>query len=332
MPEEKERQLTEAVRQVLAAEDVSEKNGRFYRDLSLLVLQTEEPGAFETVSTYQVEDLERICPMYIMTQEDYNHLTGNQVTVSEGECMVITQISPYQEKTLTLLGNTYQVVPAKDNGLWDEADIMGPEVYYVLVANLNEMRVLAAKQKEAVLEPTSSIKLHYEFDLDTDDETQKKIYRKIMEKMAGISLNVMIESAAVKRSSYYSLYAGLLFLGIFLGTLFVMATVLIIYYKQVTEGYEDKGRFEIMQKVGLSKAEIRASIRSQILLMFFLPLAAAALHITMAFPLITRLLAAMNLTNVRLFAVTTAGTLGAFAAVYTAVYLLTSKVYLKIVS
>ena len=111
-----------------------------------------------------------------------------------------------------------------------------------------------------------------------------------------------------------------------------MATVLIIYYKQVTEGYDDKSRFEIMQKVGLSKAEIRRSIRSQILLMFFLPLAAAAVHISAAFPIITRLLAAMNLTNVALFAATTAGTLAVFAAVYAAVYVLTSRVYFKIVS
>lgn len=111
-----------------------------------------------------------------------------------------------------------------------------------------------------------------------------------------------------------------------------MATVLIIYYKQVTEGYEDKSRFGIMQKVGLTRAEIKGSIHSQMLLMFFLPLAAAAMHITAAFPIITKLLAAMNLANVRLFAAATAGTLAVFAVVYTAVYMLTSRVYLRIVS
>lgn len=111
-----------------------------------------------------------------------------------------------------------------------------------------------------------------------------------------------------------------------------MATVLIIYYKQVTEGYDDKIRFEIMQKVGLSKAEIRSSIRSQILMMFFLPLAASGVHIMFAFPMIARLLALMNMTNVKLFAWCTAGTFGVFAAAYCAVYMMTSRVYMKIVS
>lgn len=153
-----------------------------------------------------------------------------------------------------------------------------------------------------------------------------------MHKASVIPEGIQGESAAEGRASYFSLNAGLLFLGIFLGTLFVMATVLIIYYKQVTEGYEDKSRFGIMQKVGLTRAEIKGSIHSQMLLMFFLPLAAAAMHITAAFPIITKLLAAMNLANVRLFAAATAGTLAVFAVVYTAVYMLTSRVYLRIVS
>ena len=140
------------------------------------------------------------------------------------------------------------------------------------------------------------------------------------------------EAAAEEWGFYFSLHAGLLFLGIFLGAIFIMATVLIIYYKQVTEGYDDKIRFEIMQKVGLSKAEIRSSIRSQILMMFFLPLAASGVHIMFAFPMIARLLALMNMTNVKLFAWCTAGTFGVFGAAYCAVYMMTSRVYMKIVS
>lgn len=197
---------------------------------------------------------------------------------------------------------------------------------------MEEMQILETLQQTQAEEFASHIQYHYGFDLDQDKDTQIRIFEEIMTKASVIPEGFRGECAALQRASYYSLNAGLLFLGLFLGALFVMATVLIIYYKQVTEGYDDKGRYEIMQKVGLSGTEIKQSIRSQILLMFFLPLAAAAMHITAAFPLITKLLSAMNLTNVRLFAATTTGTLAVFAVIYAAVYILTSRVYLKIVS
>lgn len=131
---------------------------------------------------------------------------------------------------------------------------------------------------------------------------------------------------------FYSMYGGFLFLGLFLGLVFIIATVLIIYYKQLSEGYDDKERFEIMQKVGLSRPEIRKAIRSQILVVFFLPLGMAVVHICFAFKMITKLLLVFNLTNVTLFAVCTLCTVAVFAIIYAIVYLLTAKVYYKLVS
>ena len=110
-----------------------------------------------------------------------------------------------------------------------------------------------------------------------------------------------------------------------------MATVLIIYYKQISEGYDDKERFNIMQKVGLSKAEIKKSINRQILMVFFLPLVFAVIHIAFAFPMITKLLATLNLINVPLLRLCTVVTILVFAVIYTVVYFLTARVYLKIV-
>ena len=127
------------------------------------------------------------------------------------------------------------------------------------------------------------------------------------------------------------MYGGFLFLGVFVGALFLMATVLIIYYKQISEGYEDKKRFEIMQNVGLSAREIKSAIRSQVLTMFFLPLVTAAVHICFAFPMIARLLALLNLRNVGLFAVSTAGAVLLFAVFYGVIYGVTSKKYYEIV-
>ena len=129
-----------------------------------------------------------------------------------------------------------------------------------------------------------------------------------------------------------ALYGGLLFVGLFLGLLFTMAMILIIYYKQITEGYEDRERYRIMRKVGLSRREIRRSISSQILIVFFLPLAAAGLHVTFAFPGIVTMFRALSMTNVTLIAGCALGSFAGFAVLYGAVYLLTARVYYRIVS
>ena len=130
----------------------------------------------------------------------------------------------------------------------------------------------------------------------------------------------------------YAVTGGFLFLGLFLGLIFVLATVLIIYYKQLSEGYDDAERFEIMQRVGLSRPEIKKAIRSQILMVFFLPLLAAVVHICFAFGMIVKMLAMFNLTNTTLFAICTLSTVAVFAVIYLIVYLLTAKVYYKLVS
>ena len=129
----------------------------------------------------------------------------------------------------------------------------------------------------------------------------------------------------------YGLSGGFLFLGVFLGIVFLMATVLIIYYKQVSEGYEDNARFEIMRKVGLSEREARRAIRSQILTVFFMPILVAAIHIAFDFNLVVLLLRLFSLTNVKLTALCTLGTLLVFCSVYAVVYALTARSYYKIV-
>ena len=132
-------------------------------------------------------------------------------------------------------------------------------------------------------------------------------------------------------SDIFGLAGGFLFLGVFLGLVFMMAAVLIIYYKQVSEGYEDQRRFDIMRKVGLSRREARRSIRSQILTVFFLPLIVAAVHIAFDFRLMLQLLTMFQLHNVTLTTLCTLGTLAVFCVIYAAVYLLTARAYYKIV-
>ena len=130
---------------------------------------------------------------------------------------------------------------------------------------------------------------------------------------------------------FYDLYGGLLFIGLFLGLLFLMATAMIIYYKQISEGYEDKKRYEIMQKVGMTRHEVRATISSQILTVFFLPLAGAVIHLLFAFPMIRRMLLLFYLDNIALFALCTAATVLVFGGVYALIYWITARMYDHIV-
>ena len=134
------------------------------------------------------------------------------------------------------------------------------------------------------------------------------------------------------REIYYGMYGGFLFIGLFLGVLFLMATVLIIYYKQISEGYEDKTRFEIMQNVGMSHSEVKKTISSQVLIVFFLPLIVTGMHIAVSFRIINKMLMLLGLANTGLFIVCTIASMLAFSVVYGIVFVITAKSYYKIVS
>lgn len=143
---------------------------------------------------------------------------------------------------------------------------------------------------------------------------------------------IFIESLEAAREEFYSLYGGLFFLGLFLGLLFIMGTVLIIYYKQITEGYEDRQRYVIMQQVGMSSREVRDKIKTQVLSVFFLPLVTAAIHVAVSLKMVIKLLTVFNLTNVPLFVLWTFITFVGFAVIYSLVYRATAKVYYRIVA
>lgn len=139
------------------------------------------------------------------------------------------------------------------------------------------------------------------------------------------------ESRDANREQIYVLYGGLFFIGIFLGTMFLMVTVMIIFYKQISEGYDDKARYEIMEKVGMSNDEVKKSITSQVRMVFFLPIILAACHLAAAFPLLRRLLVMFNLTDIKLIAICMSATFLVFVAIYYIVFKITSRAYYRIV-
>ncbi len=162
------------------------------------------------------------------------------------------------------------------------------------------------------------------------DDAVTKVLRDKKDNEADYSA-MLVETRENKRQDFYGLYGGLFFLGIFLGIMFLMITVLIIFYKQISEGYEDRERFIIMEKTGMSKKDVKTSIRSQIRTVFLLPIAVAAIHVTAAFPMIKKLLLMLNMANYKLYAKCTIVTILVFAVIYIIVFLLTSRTYYKIV-
>ena len=204
--------------------------------------------------------------------------------------------------------------------------------HYIIVKDMDILRSMYEKQAAVYGENKSNMRQYIGFDLDAGDDIRIAVYQDIRTYLSDNSFKGYAEGRAAEKDGFYSLYGGLFFLGIFLGVLFIMATVLIIYYKQISEGYDDKERFDIMQKVGMSHAEVKKTIHSQVLTVFFLPLLIACVHIAFAFRFITRMLAVFNLTNLALFALCTAGTILLFALLYALVYTLTARSYYKIVS
>ncbi len=180
----------------------------------------------------------------------------------------------------------------------------------------------------------------YGFDTGLDDDANSRFahdldleFCQLFENSGSFDFrSIMVDARADSTADFYGSYGALFFIGILLSGVFLSAAVLIIYYKQISEGYEDARRFDIMQKVGMTKREIRASISSQLRLVFVLPLAAAGVHLTFAFPMIRRLLTLFSLYNTGLFVRTTLVSFAVFAAFYWLVYRMTSGVYYRIVS
>lgn len=257
----------------------------------------------------------------MITQEEYNRIEKQNVSLKEQEILTYTTNGKCGKKQINIAGQNYQV--KKELSEMTSQPKSTAEMYktlYIVFAN--------AEQIERI-EPFSYAD---KFNLKGDDGKQKEALEQIQNEFYEKFPDGTMESRMLSRSSFYELYGGLFFIGIYLGSMFIMATVLIIYYKQISEGYDDRERYQIMQKVGMSKKEVKRSIRSQVLSVFFLPLVVAVIHVAVAFKVMTKILGVLNLTNVSLFAVCTIITIAVFAVFYIIVYSITAKEYYRIVN
>ncbi len=263
---------------------------------------------------------------------DYNKITGREVSLEEDEILICLNGEAYKKERFTIFHTSF-FVKEDLKELFADAGRQGSayEGYYAVVKDTRVAEKLAEEARMMNDALPGRMDSYIGFDLETEDEEVLRVCEALNGRLKEKYPDAYIESAAMSKESFFALYGGLFFLGIFLGVIFIMATVLIIYYKQISEGYEDKGRFDIMQKVGMSREEIRSTIRGQVLMVFFLPLVTAVIHIAFAFRMITKLLVTLNLNNVRLFGYCTAGTILMFALLYGLVYGLTAREYYKIV-
>lgn len=303
---------------------------RDYTELYFPLVKTDDGFTADEEASSGVSDM---ISFYVLTQEDFKRIGGEQLELSDG--VAVYDSTESVSDTFELFGDEFTVEKRLDSLPQKSAmqDIV--QVICVVVPD-EEMLLNLYELKTQAVGDDQGAGINYIIGLDMNGSKEEKmacaeLVRTAVSQEADNSYVSYVESKQESEADFYVTYGGLFFLGIFLGALFVMATVLIIYYKQISEGYDDAGKYEIMQKVGMSRQEVKASIRSQVLSVFFLPLLMAGVHIAFAFPIISRLLALMNLTNTVLFAGCTVTTLIIFAVFYAIVYALTARTYYRIV-
>ena len=295
-----------------------------------------------TVDSANTDTMEYVTQIYLVSLDEYNQSMDTQKTLNKNEVFIYCVRRTYDNSTITLSDGTTLTVKEQLSSMMntgESAMLIIPSVFIVT----NDMDSLVKSfNKELGDMPQKylcRLESSYLFDTDLSDKQQielaQEIHKQIIELDSSDNsqyYSYSIECKAQERDEFYGTFGGIFFLGIFLSIIFLSATVLIIYYKQITEGYEDEARFEIMRKVGMTAQDIRNSINSQMLTVFFLPLAIAAIHTAFAFSIVQKLLAIFNLYNTTLSLMVTLVTIVIFGIFYGIVYKITSNAYYTIVS
>lgn len=271
--------------------------------------------------------------LMMLTLEDYNREVNQSIILEEDEAMLQTSGVKIDSDYFELGDQAFKIKELTDlPSLLDQNTQLVDTLIVVLPDAETIDRIAANYNPEGdpyLMNWKSS--LFWETNA-TEDEKQS--YAETMEQSIsdhGQNIGVFYESRTGNRQEWYSMNGGFLFLGIFLGGLFTIGTVLITYFKQVSEGYDDRERVQIMQKVGLDKETTREATRNQLVWMFTLPILTAVIHTAFAYPIIQKMLILFGITSHQLLIACTAGVVVAFSFIYWVIYKITSRVYLKIV-
>ena len=279
--------------------------------------------------------------LFVVPLEDYNRIMGTQQTLDDDEVLIYGYRTDYDAPTIRVNdGQTYRVKEVVDDWVSNgEASMTVIPTVYVFTNDVDAFTKPMQGMTTDWGTPMMTFDWMYCFDMDATEEEIADVFYAIRNSqwMNGLYeskevTSVTAECQDIEREGFYAMFGGLLSLGILLSILFLAAAVLIIYYKQISEGYEDQKRFDIMRKVGMTKRDIRKSINSQMLTVFFLPLVTAGIHLSVAFPIIHKILQMFNMHNIALHIATTAGCFLIFGVFYALVYRITSNAYYSIVS
>lgn len=339
MAEESEKLFKDTVDGILEKHGARAKNIMKYHSVTTSGLLTSggevifDKSAFGYFDFSSFPDVHQI---YLVPIEDYNYMMGKNETLSDDEVLIYASRNTFKGDTFGFTGLKQYKVKEILRDYFTSPDVSMDIVPSIVVIVPDVTKASSGLHTAEGVDLTYK-KWYYCFDTSLSDEEDVAMYEEMDNVFRELRMNspvsfCSVESRGLERQGFYSLYGGLFYLGILLSIVFIFAAVLMIYYKQISEGYEDQSRFEIMQKVGMTKRDIRKSINSQILTVFFLPLVGAGLHLVFAFPIIEKLLLLFNLNDRPLFICTSLGSFLVFALFYTIVYKITAKAYFSIVS
>lgn len=281
------------------------------------------------------QTLESMTIVCVMTCQDYKNATGKVLQLKEGEIACFQGLSNYfePEEELWINEKAYPIATKLSDFPISMSEYSLFNCFGIVVKDLEQIEAMSLKEE-------SDIYCHVYFVDMTGTSEQKKIAEASCKRQMKAFLSGLDAKGGYKESGqgyeetfemYYMLAGSLLFLGVVVGCVFLLVTVLIIYYKQISEGYEDRKRFKIMQQVGMTKQEVQKSIYSQIKLVFFSPLIVALVHILVAFPILVKMLRSLFSTDEITFFISMMVAYGIFVLVYFIIYTMTARIYYRIV-
>lgn len=320
--------VREQINNYLEEQQVSK---RFERDETywLAVAENKENWVGLTQELKGFED--GLSMIEFMEASEYERLTGKSADLKPGQVLVFTRKEePYKYDTIQFGDTISCEVKHTENTQEDMVETTNVMYDTRIIVFADGEEAQAAYVAMTGRTP-AGYSWKYQIDLIGDTKLETRIGQGIEKLVNQAQCDGYVEVRENNKASLYQMYGSIMFLGIFVGTLFLMGAVMIIYYKQISEGFDDRKRFQIMQKVGMSRQEVRQTIRSQVVTVFFLPLVVAILHTVVAFPVTRQLMTMMNFPDSGIFLVATAVTIVAFAIVYLIVYIITARAYYKIV-
>ena len=327
-----EDEVREATLQAIETSGRSVRTKAAYAELSFAAMK--EGNGYILQNNFNSGDYSNVTMLTIITKDGYWELFGEQLPELADNEVILVSDTDEDGKVFSLQNEKFAVKEVIKQDIERESYMLNmmSGSCYVVVNDKTQLTRFYNLQRTEYGENASEYRYKVGVDIDGTKEEKIACVDQVVANIEALdNVSAFCESRAGNEDEFRMMYGGFFFLGAYLGIMFLMITVLIIFYKQISEGYDDKERFAIMEKVGMSNKEVKGTIQSQIRIVFFLPLLTAVIHVIAAFPLITRLLLAMNLSNVKLFAIGMTGTVIAFAIIYLIVFLITSRTYYKIV-